>query len=187
MWVSLLGARAEAAPPEPPTNVAAIDKPWDGGGVVFVSWDAPASSSDALMMYEILAKELDQTPVELADETAAQADRTAAEETEAILEGEGIAPQEADQRARLVAPRQARGHVEQRELVRVAGELGCPATIQTRAREERAPGHTRGACAGAAMRLVRGWSGRVAAHPTARPRRRPPPAAPAGRSVRGRP
>ena len=101
MWASLPGARAEAAPPDPPTNVAAIDKPWDGGGVVFVSWDAPASSSDALMMYEILAKELGQTPVELADETAAQADRTAAEETEAILEGEGIAPQEADQRARM--------------------------------------------------------------------------------------
>ena len=99
--VSLLGASAEAAPPEPPTNLTAVDKPWDGGGVVFVTWDASSTPLDQLQGYEILAKDLGETPVELADQTAKQADLEAEKQTETILEGEGVAPQEAEQRARI--------------------------------------------------------------------------------------
>ena len=99
--VSVLGAPAEAAPPEPPTNLTAVDKPWDGGGVVFVTWDASATPTDELQGYEVLAKELGETPVELADQTAEQADLEAKKQTETILEGEGVAPQEAEQRARI--------------------------------------------------------------------------------------
>ncbi len=54
--VSVLGAPAEAAPPEPPSNLTAVDKPWDGGGVVFVTWDASATPTDQLQGYEIMAK-----------------------------------------------------------------------------------------------------------------------------------
>ena len=99
--VSFLGAHVEAAPPEPPTALAAIDKPWDGGGVVFVSWEASATPIEQLTSYEILAKELGETPVELADRTAREADLEAGRQTEAILEGEGVAPQEAGQQARI--------------------------------------------------------------------------------------
>ena len=94
-------ALAEADPPQPPTNLSALDKPWDGGGVVFITWDASATPREQLQGYEVLAKELGETPLELADQTAQEADRATEAQTETILEGEGVAPQEAEQRARI--------------------------------------------------------------------------------------
>ena len=91
------------APPEAPTNLVANDLPWDGGGTVQIDWTASATPEDQLKGYEILAHELSVTPQEQAVETDEQADRAAAEQTESVLEGEGIAPEDARRQAELSA------------------------------------------------------------------------------------
>ena len=89
------------APPEAPTNLVANDLPWDGGGTVQIDWTASATPEDQLKGYEILAHELSVTPREEAIETDEQADQVAAEQTESVLEGEGIAPEDARRQAEL--------------------------------------------------------------------------------------
>ena len=74
-------ALAEADPPQPPTNLSALDKPWDGGGVVFITWDASATPREQLQGYDVLATELGETPLELADQTAQEADRATEAQT----------------------------------------------------------------------------------------------------------
>lgn len=90
-----------SAPPQPPTELSARDKPWDGGGVIFLEWTASTTPLDQLQGYEVLARELGVTAAELADQTERAADAAAERETESLLEGEGIAPEDADQQARL--------------------------------------------------------------------------------------
>ena len=85
---------------EPPTNLEATDVPWDGGGVVRLSWEASATPEADLKGYEIRMHELSLTPEEEAVETDQQADAEAEAQTERILEGEGIASEDADQIAR---------------------------------------------------------------------------------------
>ena len=92
------------APPEAPTNLVANDLPWDGGGTVQIDWTASATPEDQLKGYEILAHELSVTPQEQAVETDEQADRAAAQQTESLLEGEGIAPEDARRQAELSTP-----------------------------------------------------------------------------------
>ncbi|HAW95224.1 MAG TPA: hypothetical protein DCX60_03010 [Phycisphaerales bacterium] len=89
------------APPEAPTDLVANDLPWDGGGTVQITWTASATPEDQLKGYEILAHELSVTPAEQAIETDQEADRVAAEQTESLLEGEGIAPEDARREAEL--------------------------------------------------------------------------------------
>jgi len=89
------------APPESPTNLVANDLPWDGGGTVQIDWTASATPEDQLKGYEILAHELSVTPREETIETDEQADQAAAEQTESVLEGEGIAPEDARRQAEL--------------------------------------------------------------------------------------
>ena len=97
-------AAALSAPPEAPTDLVANDLPWDGGGTVEINWAASATPVDQLKGYEILAHELSVTPAEAAVETDEEADRNAAEQTESILEGEGIAPEDARRQAQLSTP-----------------------------------------------------------------------------------
>ncbi len=97
-------ARASFAPPAPPTDLVANDLPWDGGGTVQIDWAASATPADQLKGYEILAHELEVTPRDAAIETDEAADRAAAEETQSLLEGEGIAPEDARRQAALSTP-----------------------------------------------------------------------------------
>lgn len=89
-----------AAPPEPPTNLVAVDKPWDGGGVVQLEWKA--SPTPDLKGYEIFVHQL-VAPLVGELETNMQADAEAEDQTEEILGGEGVAPEDADQQARVEA------------------------------------------------------------------------------------
>ena len=90
-----------AGPPEAPTNLVAVDKAWDGGGVIELSWTAPTTAADELKGYEIRLHELEVTPEQQAVETDQEADAEAKEQTEAILEGEGVAPEDAERTADL--------------------------------------------------------------------------------------
>jgi hypothetical protein len=94
------GWTTAAGPPEPPVDLLAKDKPLDGGGVVELTWEASATPAADLKGYEIRMHELKITPAEQAVETDEQADAEAREQTEDILEGEGIAPEDADHIAR---------------------------------------------------------------------------------------
>ena len=85
--------------PQPPTNLVAADVPLDGGGVVQLNWDASVTPVEDLKGYEVRMHDLTATPAQQAVETDQQADAEAAAQTESILEGEGIAPEDANQAA----------------------------------------------------------------------------------------
>ena len=94
------GWSAAGGASEPPENLVAKDMPLDGGGVIELTWEASATPAADLKGYEIRMHELKSTPAEQAVETDEQADAEAGEQTEDILEGEGIAPEDADRIAR---------------------------------------------------------------------------------------
>ena len=88
------------APPDPPTEVTAVDKAWDGGGVVLLSWTA--SPSPLVKGYEIFVHQV-VSEATAETETGLEAAAQAEAETTRILEGEGVAPEDAEERARLAA------------------------------------------------------------------------------------
>lgn len=73
---------AAPTPPAAPTNVVATDKDWDAGGVVDISWEASPTDASAIKGYEILSQEVHE-------------DGTPIDQAEAVLESEGIAPEDA--------------------------------------------------------------------------------------------
>ena len=84
------------APPAPPSGVSAEDKPWDGGGTVLLSWEA--SSTEEIKGYEVFAHQEVSGSVAAAEAEQSAKDEAEAQ-TEAILEGEGVAPEDAEQQA----------------------------------------------------------------------------------------
>ena len=50
-WSMALAGRAVAAAPPAPTDVVATDRPWDGGGVVEVTWTPP--QADGIVGYQV--------------------------------------------------------------------------------------------------------------------------------------
>jgi hypothetical protein len=91
---SIMGAAT--APPEPPVNVVAVDKPYDGGGTVNIAWEASPSSD--VKAYEVFAQQIAPESQRIAEGT--EAENAAVEgQTEAILEGEGVAPEDAKRQA----------------------------------------------------------------------------------------
>ena len=98
--VAAMASNSAAAPPEPPTNLIAVDKPWDGGGVVELEWTA--SVTPDIKGYEVFVHQM-VSPLVGELETNMQADAEAEDQTQEILEGEGVAPEDADQQARVEA------------------------------------------------------------------------------------
>ena len=93
VWAS---SPSVSAPPEPPRNVTAVDKPYDGGGTVNISWEA--SPSPEVKAYEVFAHQIAPESVQIAE--GAQAENDAVEsETRDLLESEGVAPEDADREA----------------------------------------------------------------------------------------
>ena len=85
-----------AAPPEPPVNVTAVDKPYDGGGTVNITWEASPSAD--VKAYEVFAHQVAPEAEQIAEGT--QAENEAVEsQTQELLEGEGIAPEDARRQA----------------------------------------------------------------------------------------
>ena len=98
--VAAMAPNSAAVPPEPPTNLVAVDKPWDGGGVVQLTWDA--SVTPDIKGYEVFVHQM-VSPLVGELETNMEADSEAEDQTEEILEGEGVAPEDAEQQARVEA------------------------------------------------------------------------------------
>ena len=102
----VFAGNATAAPPAP-TDVIAVDRPWDGGGVAEVSWTS-APDIAGLEGFQVWRSETeDETGSRNADQrrSALKDAMTAAEtrEYDRLVEVEGVAPEDARMQARRVA------------------------------------------------------------------------------------
>ena len=105
--IAIVFAGSATAAPPAPTDVTAVDRPWDGGGVAEVSWTA-APDITGLEGFQVWRSETEtETGSRHGDQrkTALKDAMTEAEtrEYDRLVEVEGVAPEDARMQARRVA------------------------------------------------------------------------------------